>query len=140
MEELSNWYVRRNRRCSSGPAPPPPRPGGFATLYTCLTTVTRLVAPFMPYVARGPLPEPGGRAGRDAPQSVHLATWPVADPGAIDEGLLRTTARLLETVSLGRSARRTAGLRVRQPLSEVVVRAPEGAGALSGSRTSYGTN
>jgi isoleucyl-tRNA synthetase len=64
------------------------------------------------------------------PASVHLASWPEADGAAIDEELLSATARLLETVSLGRSARRAAGLRVRQPLAEVVVRIPEGKAAL----------
>ena len=61
---------------------------------------------------------------------MHLAGWPVANESLIDEKLLADTALLLDTVTLGRSARQNAGLRVRQPLSELLVRAPGDAGAL----------
>ena len=131
VDDLSNWYVRRNRRRFWKSEADADQQAAFSTLYTCLTTLSRLLAPFTPYLAESLYRNLVAGQDETAPPSVHLAPWPEADPGAIDEELLRTTARLLETVGLGRSARRTAGLRVRQPLSEVVVRAPEGAGALS---------
>ncbi|HEX2326962.1 MAG TPA: isoleucine--tRNA ligase, partial [Chloroflexota bacterium] len=131
VDDLSNWYVRRNRRRFWKSEADADQQAAFCTLYTCLTTLSRLLAPFTPYLAEALYRNLVAGQDETAPPSVHLAPWPEADPGAIDEELLRTTARLLETVGLGRSARRTAGLRVRQPLSEVVVRAPEGAGALS---------
>jgi isoleucyl-tRNA synthetase len=134
VDELSNWYVRRNRRRFWKAEQDADKAAAFNTLYTCLSTLARLVAPFMPYVAeelyRNLVVAPAGAAAGGPPSSVHLADWPEADAAAIDEELVAATARLLDIVGLGRSARRSAGLRVRQPLSEVVVRAPEGAASL----------
>src|SRR5206468_10592959 len=65
-----------------------------------------------------------------APVSVHVAEWPEVDEALVDEDLLRGTALLLEAVGLGRSARKAANLRIRQPLSELLVRAPGGSDAL----------
>jgi isoleucyl-tRNA synthetase len=130
VDELSNWYVRRNRRRFWKAEQDADKAAAFDTLYTCLATLARLVAPFMPYLAEALYRNLVAGQDESAPPSVHLAPWPEADPAAIDEELLSATARLLDVVGLGRSARRTAGLRVRQPLGEVVVRAPEGAEAL----------
>jgi isoleucyl-tRNA synthetase len=89
-----------------------------------------LVAPFMPYLGEALYQNlvVGQRAG--APVSVHVADWPQVDEALVDEDLLRATALLLETVGLGRSARKQANLRIRQPLRELLVSAPGGAEAL----------
>ncbi|HEX9374229.1 MAG TPA: isoleucine--tRNA ligase, partial [Roseiflexaceae bacterium] len=143
VEELSNWYVRRNRRRFWKAEDDADKHAAYSTLYTCLTTLARLLAPFMPFVSealyqnlvRGQGPGVGGQEGDNSsltpdprsltPESVHLAAWPVADESLIDDDLLLDTAVLLEAISLGRAARRGAGLKVRQPLAELWVRVPQ---------------
>src|SRR5262249_25490158 len=126
VEVLSNWYVRRNRRRFWKSKDDADKRAAYATLYTCLTTLARLLSPFMPYVAQDVYRNLVAEQDPTAPASVHLAGWPEVDEALIDEGLLASTAVLLQTVGLGRAARRSAGLRVRQPLSELLVRTPLG--------------
>jgi isoleucyl-tRNA synthetase len=129
VEELSNWYVRRNRRRFWKAEDDADKRAAYATLYTCLTTLARLLAPFMPFVSEALYRNLVADQDPDAPPSVHLADWPAADPSRIDERLLADTGLLLETVSLGRAARRSAGLKIRQPLAGLWVRVPTAAHA-----------
>jgi isoleucyl-tRNA synthetase len=122
IDDLSNWYVRRSRRRFwEGPG----TPGGaaaFATLYQCLETLTRLMAPIVPFLTEhvwGILRPPG------APDSVHLASWPTPDPALADEPLSQRMALVRRLVELGRSARAAAGIGVRQPLPRALVAAAE---------------
>lgn len=124
VEELSNWYVRRNRRRFWKAEDDADKHAAYTTLHTCLITLARLMAPFMPYVSEAVYRNLVAEQTDGAAESVHLAGWPAADESLIDERLLADTALLLDTVSLGRAARQNAGLRVRQPLSELLVRAP----------------
>jgi isoleucyl-tRNA synthetase len=126
VEELSNWYVRRNRRRFWKAEDDADKNAAYQTLYTCLTTVAGLLAPFTPFLAEAIYRNLVAEQLPDTPESVHLAPWPASDPKLIDEQLLADTALLLETVSLGRAARRGAGQKVRQPLAELWVRAPAG--------------
>ncbi len=151
VEELSNWYVRRNRRRFWKADDDADKQAAYQTLYTCLTTLARLLAPFIPFVSEalyrnlmgletGDWRLAEGEATQAAslqppasvPESVHLAAWPECDAALIDDDLLTDTALLLATISLGRAARRGAGLKVRQPLGELWVRVP--AGAVEGLR------
>ena len=127
VDELSNWYVRRNRRRFWKAEQDADKQAAFATLHSCLVTLSRLLAPFTPYVAESLYQNLVASQDASAPPSVHLAPWPEADATLIDDELLEATALLMETVGLGRSARKAANLRVRQPLSELLVRAPGGA-------------
>jgi isoleucyl-tRNA synthetase len=125
--DLSNWYVRRARRRFWNPAGDgverDDARAAFHTLHTCLVTVAQLLAPFTPFLA-----EELWRtlaAGRDeAPVSVHLSDYPVADNSAIDPALneAMTTARAI--VELGRRVRVETTTRTRQPLAEAVVHHP----------------
>jgi isoleucyl-tRNA synthetase len=124
IDDLSNWYVRRSRRRFwEGPG----TPGGaaaFATLYECLETLTRLMAPLTPFLTDyvwGVLRAAG------SPDSVHLATWPVPEPALIDERLSEQMALARRLVELGRSARAAAAVKIRQPLARALV----GAAALA---------
>ena len=126
VDELSNWYVRRNRRRfwkSEGDAD---KQAAYSTLYTCLLTLTKLTAPFIPFVSeeiyRNLTGQLGGARADGAPESVHMAPWPQLDEALLDEGLVADTEALLTAVSLGRAARKGAGLKVRQPLAELWVR------------------
>jgi isoleucyl-tRNA synthetase len=147
VEELSNWYVRRNRRRFWKAEDDADKQAAYQTLYTCLTTLARLLAPFMPFLAEAMWQnlvrsgEVGVRAAGDGatspapnsqlptPESVHLAPWPEYDASLIDAELLADTALLLETISLGRAARRGAALKVRQPLGALWVRVPTASAA-----------
>lgn len=127
VDELSNWYVRRNRRRFWKSEADADKQAAYSTLYTCLLTLSKLIAPFTPFVAeelyRNLTGQATGKAGGDLPESVHLARWPQVDEALLDEGLVADTEALLSAVSLGRAARKNAGLKVRQPLSELWVRA-----------------
>ncbi len=123
VDELSNWYVRRNRRRFWKSEADADKQAAYSTLYTCLVTLAKLIAPFTPFVAEVIYRNLVIGANADAALSVHLAPWPVADAELIDEGLVADTEALLHAVSLGRAARKNANLKVRQPLSELWVRA-----------------
>jgi isoleucyl-tRNA synthetase len=117
-DELSNWYVRRSRRRFwEGP-----RTGesasAFTTLYECLETVTRLMAPITPFLTDYVW---SALRGTDAPESVHLACWPVADTALIDPELSAEMALTRRLVELGRSARASATVKTRQPLARALV-------------------
>jgi isoleucyl-tRNA synthetase len=122
LEDLSNWYVRRNRRRFWKAENDGDKQAAYLTLYTCLTTLAKLMAPFTPYISESLYQNLVLSHDAGAPESVHLADWPVADPSVIDQQLLSDMDLLIETVSLGRAARQNARLRVRQPLSELLVR------------------
>ncbi|HEX5415703.1 MAG TPA: isoleucine--tRNA ligase, partial [Chloroflexota bacterium] len=123
VEELSNWYVRRNRRRFWKSENDADKEAAYATLYTCLTTLARLMAPFTPYLAEAIYQNLVREVDSNAPVSVHLAAWPEAELAAIDEELIASTAQLQQVIGLGRSARKSANIRVRQPLAELLVRA-----------------
>jgi isoleucyl-tRNA synthetase len=120
IDDVSNWYVRRSRRRFwEGPG----TPGGsaaFATLHECLETLTRLMAPLTPFLTDYVW---GVLRGAGTPDSVHLAAWPAADPGLIDEELSAQMALARRLVELGRSARSSAAVRTRQPLGRALVSA-----------------
>jgi isoleucyl-tRNA synthetase len=121
VDDLSNWYVRRSRRRFwEGD------PSALATLHEVLDGLTRLMAPFTPFVteevwARAVLP---GLGAAGAPDSVHLASWPVVDEDARDDRLVAQVAQVRRLVELGRSARTSAKVRTRQPLARAAVAAP----------------
>ncbi|MGZ6663069.1 MAG: isoleucine--tRNA ligase, partial [Solirubrobacteraceae bacterium] len=109
VDELSNWYIRRSRRRFwDGDL------GAFQTLRTCLLTVSKLLAPFTPFLADEIYDNLDG-----AEPSVHLTNFPT--PGARDEGLEQAMAVARETVRLGLAARGQAKLKVRQPLRAAVI-------------------
>lgn len=118
-DELSNWYVRRNRRRFwEGEA------AAYQTLWECLTAVSKLLAPFTPFIAEELHQNLARRVEKNSPLSVHLADWPMLDPALADPGLVKEMDAAIRLVELGRSARAKARLKVRQPLAEAVIQAP----------------
>lgn len=129
-ESLSNWYVQRSRDRywrswkteNRTDALDLDKLDAYWTLYECLATTTRLMAPFVPFLAesmwqtlaRGPL-------GEKVPESVHLADYPTADPAVIDGDLARDMALVREVVSLGRNVRAAQKIKTRTPLSRLVL-------------------
>ena len=136
VDLLSTWYVRRSRRRFWKSTDDAEKEAAHQTLYTCLTTLARLLAPFTPFLAEelyGNLVrsvEPG------APDSVHLAAWPEADASLIDQDLSQSTRLVMRLASMGRAARSKAGIRVRQPLAvlRVALRSASEVSAVDGLR------
>lgn len=124
VDDLSNWYVRRSRRrfwrgATEGDAD---KQSAYDTLYTALTTVAKLIAPFTPFVAEELWQNLVRSVDQTAPISVHLAAWPEADPSLIDESLNAETQLVKRVCSLGRAARAKAQIKVRQPVARVLVK------------------
>ncbi|MBI4281871.1 MAG: isoleucine--tRNA ligase [Chloroflexi bacterium] len=129
VDILSNWYVRRSRRRFwkpvlsgvEGSESDQDKLSAYHTLYTCLVTLSRLMAPFTPFIADEMYQNLVRSVDKDAPESVHLTSYPVGDPAQIDDRLSQATRLAMTVSSLGRSARSKAGIKVRQPLSRVLV-------------------
>ncbi len=122
VDELSNWYVRRNRRRFWKSESDRDKVAAYASLYQALVTVATLMAPMAPFTSEELYRNLVCTLDREAPESVHLADWPTADPTLVDEALDRDMRALMRLVELGRSARAASGIKVRQPLPEVLVR------------------
>ncbi len=120
-DNLSNWYVRRSRRRFWKSENDADKLSAYATLYQCLVTLSRLLAPFTPFLAEEMYQNLVCPAFPDAPDSVHLDDFPVADRAKIDEKLSADTRLVMKVSSLGRAARSKASIKVRQPLAHVVV-------------------
>ncbi len=117
IDELSNWYVRRSRRrfWDGDPA-------ALSTLHECLHVLTRLLAPFVPFVTEGVWAALFASTG--SVDSVHLAPWPTADPALVDGVLADQVGLVRRLIELGRAARADSGVRTRQPLARALVSAP----------------
>jgi isoleucyl-tRNA synthetase len=126
LDDLSNWYIRRSRRRFYDFDD-----AAFRTLWVGLVTGIRIIAPVMPFLTEqlwstlvsGPLP--------DAPESVHLAGWPVP-PAIVDHDLLAEMAAVRQVVEAGRRARMEANIKLRQPLRRAIVRGADLAASYAG--------
>jgi len=122
VEELSNWYVRRSRRRFWKSESDEDKLAAYSTLYDCLVTLTKLLAPFTPFVAEELYQNLVRSHFPEAPLSVHLCDFPTARPELVDETLIEDMRLVRRLCSLGRAARSRAGIKVRQPLSRALVR------------------
>lgn len=122
VDDLSNWYVRRSRRRFWKTGDVADSESAFHTLYTCLVTLSKLLAPFTPFVAEELYQNLVRSWDSTAPESVHLERWPEADLRWRDEQLEAETRLVMRLVSLGRAARAKAGVKVRQPLQQVLIK------------------
>ncbi|WP_405678531.1 isoleucine--tRNA ligase [Streptomyces sp. NBC_01511] len=118
VDDLSNWYVRRSRRRFwQGDK------AALRTLHEVVETVTRLMAPLTPFITERVWQDMIVPVTPDAPESVHLSTWPEADLSAIDPALSRQMTLVRRLVELGRATRAESGVKTRQPLSRALVAA-----------------
>jgi isoleucyl-tRNA synthetase len=131
VDELSNWYVRRSRRRFWKGEDDQDKKAAHSTLYECLVTVTKLTAPFTPFIAEALYQNLVVNVSKGAPVSVHLADWPEHREELIDRDLSERMSAARRVVGLGRAARNAAAIKTRQPLREVVVvdEAPDGKGS-----------
>ncbi|HEU4898822.1 MAG TPA: DUF5915 domain-containing protein, partial [Actinomycetota bacterium] len=124
VDDLSNWYVRLSRRRfwrgtgSDADA-------AFRTLWTCLRTVTLLLAPYAPFTAEELWQGLVVSVDPDSPDSVHLVDWPEPDRDALDPELSAAMAEVRRLVGLGRQARTEARIKVRQPLARAQIGVPD---------------
>ena len=141
VDVLSNWYVRRSRRRfwssarTGAAADLEAKTSAYETLHTVLTTLARLLAPLTPYLAEEMWRNLVAEQDQNAAESVHLAEWPAADAEQIDHALNDEMALVQRVASLGRAARSSAGIRVRQPLAAVSVAVRTAADAATVERT-----
>ncbi|MDT7919899.1 MAG: isoleucine--tRNA ligase [Meiothermus sp.] len=124
VEELSNWYVRRNRRRFWKNDNPTDRESAYASLWEALVTVSQLAAPFTPFIAEALWQNLVRSVQPQAAESVHLSDWPQADPSLVDQALLTQMGAVVKVVGLARSARAASGIKTRIPLPRVLVTAP----------------
>ena len=118
QDDLSNWYVRLNRKRFWGGEMDADKQAAYYTLYTCLKTVAQLMAPNAPFY--------GDRLYRDlTDETVHLSTWPVADEALINLELERSMSLAQQATSMILSLRKRAEKNVRQPLQKAVIPAPD---------------
>jgi isoleucyl-tRNA synthetase len=122
VDDLSNWYVRNNRRRYWKSAGDDDKLAAYQTLYRALETVARLIAPMAPFVAEALYQNLRRQVDPDAPTSVHLASWPEPDEAIVDHALLADMDLVLRLIDLGRAARAEAKIKTRQPLRELIVR------------------
>ena len=118
VDTLSKWYLRRSRRRFWKSESDADKETAYATLYTALTTISKLLAPTMPFLAEELYQNLVTSVDKEAPESVHLADWPVYDKTSIDETLNSDMRLVMRLASLGHSARNQAAIKVRQPLAE----------------------
>jgi isoleucyl-tRNA synthetase len=119
VDQLSNWYVRRSRRRFWKSGDDADKAAAYATLYECLVTLAKLLAPLTPFLAEELYQNLVRSVDRDAPASVHYCDWPAVDATARDEQLEQDMALIQRLASLARAARSKAGIKVRQPLGEL---------------------
>ena len=120
-ENLSNWYVRLNRKRFWGGGMTDDKLAAYQTLYTCLETVSMLAAPFAPFITDRIFRDLNAVSGRHADESVHLALFPAADAARIDPELEQTMSLAQRISSMVLALRRKVNIKVRQPLTKILV-------------------
>jgi isoleucyl-tRNA synthetase len=121
VDQLSNWYVRRNRRRFWKSEMGKDKLAAYQTLYECLSTVCKLLAPFSPFLAEELFRNLNAGTGREQVESVHIAVLPAVDALVIDPDLERRMERAEKIVMLVRAMRMKSNLKVRQPLRKIIL-------------------
>ena len=120
-DQLSNWYVRRNRERFWAQELNDEKIGAYVTLYRVLTTLIKIAAPFTPFMADEIYQNLVVGLDKNAPESVHLCLWPEVNENEIDQKLEDEMSLAYKVVKLGRSARNLSNIKNRQPLSEMLI-------------------
>ena len=120
-ENLSNWYVRLNRKRFWGGGMSNDKLAAYQTLYTCLETVAKLAAPFAPFISERIFSDLNAVSGRHNDVSVHLASFPVVDTTLIDSDLEQTMDIAQRVSSMVLALRRKVNIKVRQPLTKILI-------------------
>ena len=121
VDDLSNWYVRRCRERYWGKEMTADKEAAYMTLYTVLETLSKICAPFIPFMAEMIYQNIVRSVNADAPESIHLCDWPAVAEGFIDDDMEARMDEVLRIVVLGRAARNTANIKNRQPIGDMYV-------------------
>jgi len=125
LEDVSNWYVRINRRRFWRSGAAADKAAAYQALHNGLKTLVEVLAPIVPFITEEIWQNAVRPLIPGAPESVHHADWPVTPEGWAEPGLLERTASVRRVISLALHLREDAGVRVRQPLRELLVKCPE---------------
>jgi len=120
-DDLSNWYVRLNRKRFWGKEMGKDKLSAYETLYICLETVAKLLAPFSPFYADQLYKDLTNASGRDSAVSVHLTRFPVADEALVDTELEARMEMAQKITSMVLALRRKVNIKVRQPLQSIMI-------------------
>jgi isoleucyl-tRNA synthetase len=124
VDELSNWYVRRSRERFWAKGMEQDKINAYMTLYTTLVALSKCTAPMIPFMADDIYINLVLSLDKNAPESVHLCDFPVADHNMVDKELEHAMDQVLDIVVKGRACRNTANIKNRQPLQKMFVKAP----------------
>ena len=124
VDDLSNWYVRRCRSRFWAKGMEQDKVNAYMTLYTSLVTLCKLAAPMIPFMTEEIYQNLVVSVDPNAPESIHLCDYPKADPAMIDKELEANMKHVLDIVVLGRAARNESGIKNRQPIGRMIVKAP----------------
>ena len=125
VDDMSNWYVRRSRERFWAKGMEQDKINAYMTLYTALVTVAKAAAPMIPFMTEEIYRNLVCSIDKTAPESVHLCDFPQADAAHIDQELEANMDEVLKIVVLGRAARNTANIKNRQPIANMMVKAPK---------------
>ena len=123
VDDMSNWYVRRCRDRFWAKGMEQDKINAYMTLYTALVTVCKAAAPMIPFMTEEIYQNIVRNVDKDAPESIHLCDYPVADESHIDETLEANMDEVLKIVVMGRAARNAANIKNRQPIGQMFVKA-----------------
>jgi len=123
VDELSNWYVRRSRERFWVKGMPQDKINAYMTLYTTLVTLAKVSAPMIPFMTEDIYQNLVRSIDKDAPESIHLCDFPVCDETFIDKALEEDMEKVLDVVVLARAARNASGIKNRQPIGKMFVKA-----------------
>ena len=123
VDDMSNWYVRRSRERFWAKGMEQDKINAYMTLYTCLVTICKASAPMIPFMTEEIYQNLVRSIDSDAPESIHLCDFPVADEKYIDKELEADMDELLKVVVMGRACRNAANIKNRQPIGHMYVKA-----------------
>ena len=123
VDEMSNWYVRRSRERFWAKGMEQDKINAYMTLYTALVTISKAAAPMIPFMTEDIYQNLVRSVDQEAPESIHLCDFPVADENQIDKKLEEDMEDLLEVVVMGRACRNASNIKNRQPIGQMYVKA-----------------
>ena len=124
VDDLSNWYVRRSRERFWAKGMEQDKISAYMTLYTCLVNLCKVAAPFIPFMTEDIYQNLVVRDFPQEPESIHLCLFPKADETMIDSDLEANMDHVLQVVVMGRACRNASGMKNRQPLPCMYIKAP----------------
>ena len=124
IDELSNWYVRRCRERFWAKGMEQDKINAYMTLYTTLVTFCKAAAPMIPFMTEEIYQNLVAKQDKNAPESIHLCSFPVANEAWIDKDLEASMEDVLSAVVIGRACRNAANIKNRQPIGRMYIKAP----------------